>query len=390
MSVFQYKGRTEAGKRCRGYIIAETPKAARIELSERGIISETLDTAVFVGKFTKKSRASFYADAGMLLGQGFTIEEALTLLIEENQGIEAGILTALRDRIMGGEKLSAAIAALSGDIPGFEQAALETAEESGSQDKLLMRLAEFMERDREIRERVRSALVYPTAVLTLAFFLLILMIFVILPKAESMFPAGKGGDALAMAKAAPIVLGILFVSIAALVLSFSFMAARARRSKKDAKRYEQVLLRLPLVRKLMPLLWTSRFASTMGLLLRAGQTPQASIAPSGTATGSAIVSEMANDAAEKVRTGESLAKAISKIDPISHHLSAWIGVGEKAGALGDMLEKASERTAKEYEKILMRMLSMLEPALVAIVGLIVLFVALSVIRPMLDLTTSGV
>jgi general secretion pathway protein F len=74
--------------------------------------------------------------------------------------------------------------------------------------------------------------------------------------------------------------------------------------------------------------------------------------------------------------------------PIAPLLSAWMSVGEKTGALSEMMERASERLRSEYERLLHRALSFLEPALIAMVGIAVLAVALGVLRPMLDLTTA--
>ncbi len=391
MGLYKYKGKNFEGKTERGVTIAESLKSARTALSERGILIETIREATFDGKFTKPLRARFYDDAGMLLSQGFTIDEALSLLIDEYNGENAAILTSLRDKIQNGTPLSKAIAELSGHLPGFERAALKTAEETGSQDKLLTRLADFINADYAIQSRIRSALVYPAAVLVLAFSLLILMVFVILPKAEAIFPKnGNAANAIAVVKTAPVIMGAVMSLAVITVAVFVYMAVKARKNKEDAIRYEKLLIKLPLIKRLLPLLWASRFSSTMGLLIKSGLTPQSAITPAGSATGSEYLTLLAASASEQVTSGISLAKAISQIKPISSHLGAWIGVGEKGGALGDTLEKASARARSEYEKILTQTLSLLEPALVAFVGAIVLFVALSVIRPMLALTTNGI
>lgn len=391
MSVFSYSGRNANGRTLRGFLVAETPKAARASLQEQGILLATITPASLKGKFNLPLRTQFYADAGMLLSQGFTIEEALNLLVEENPGEAAGIFTALRDRILGGDSLADAVSSLTPSLPPFEAAALKTAEKTGAQDQMLRRLADFLEADRNTMSQIRSALVYPCAVLLLAFALLGLMVFVILPKAQALFPSTNvPSSTLALMKFAPASMAFIVFLFAAISCTFVCLASRAKKfGGQDAIRYENLLLKIPLLKRLLPLLWSSRFAGTMALLLNAGLTPQSSVSPSGAATGSQTIAQLADSAATDVQGGLPLGKAISFISPIAPHLSAWIGVGEKAGALSEMLEKASSRARTEYEKKLTHFLALLEPSLVAFVGAIVLFVALSVIRPMLDLTTRG-
>ena len=390
MSVYGYIGRDNTGRHKKGYIVAETPKAARIALQGQGILTESIKPASITNAFKTEARARFYGETGMLLSSGFTIEQALNLLIDEaKEGTEAPLLI-LKSRILSGENLSTAIAATVNHLPGFENAALITAEETGTQGQMLTKLAEFLESDKSIREKVKSALIYPCLVLILAFGLMALMTFVILPKAMAMFPAGAAPKSAALlATVAPVVMALSIISVVCTAVTVAILATQARKGGDAAIRYEKFLLKLPLVKRLLPLLWASRFAGTMGLLLKAGLNPQSAVSPSGSATGSELITKLSNSAADDVVNGLPLSKAISFITPIAPHLAAWIGVGEKAGTLGEMLSKASDRARAEYEKILTRALSLLEPTLIAAVGAIVLLLALAVIRPMLDLTTKG-
>lgn len=390
MSVYDYIGRDNAGRLKQGYIEAETPKAARIALQGQGIVTQSLKPASVAGSFNTDTRARFYGEVGMLLSSGFTIEQALNLLIDESKDNSAAPLLILKSRVLSGETLSSAIASIVNHLPGFEKAALIAAEETGTQGQMLTKLSEFLEADKSVKERVRSALIYPCLVLVLAFGLMALMTFVILPKALAMFPKGAAPkSATILATVAPAVMLITILVVLAIATTITILAMRARKGGKDAMLYERFLLKLPLANKLLPLLWASRFAGTMGLLLKAGLTPQSAVAPSGSATGSELITKLASSASEDVVNGIPLSKAISFITPIAPHLAAWIGVGEKAGSLGEMLSKASDRARAEYEKILTRALSLLEPTLIAAVGAIVLILALAVIRPMLDLTTKG-
>ena len=390
MSVFAYTGRDGEGRRRRGYVEAESAKAARARLRDMGVVAESLDEPSFRGRFTAPARARFYEGAGTLLQAGFGLGEALGLLASESAGDAAGALLSLRARVMDGLPLSQAVPALAPHLPGFERAALRTAEESGAQGEMLARLAAFLDADLAVRDRVRGALVYPCAVLVLALALLALMAFVVLPRAAALFPAGETpASARALIRLAPAALGSLLAIAGFAAAAFAALAARARAGGRAALRYERLLLSLPLARRLLPLLWASRFAGTMGLLVKAGLNPQSAVAAAGAATGSATVAAQAAAAEDDVRGGQSLSQALARLATLAPHLLAWVAVGEKAGALGETLSRASARCRDAYEKTLSRALALLEPTLVAAVGAVVLVVALAVIRPMLELTTGG-
>lgn len=390
MTIFHYSGKGHNGKAVKGYIEAETTKSARTILLEKGIVTESVKTVTFKGHFTKEARARLYSEVGMLLSSGFTLDEALSLLITERPPRDAAFLRVLKGRIMEGERLSGVVENLSGDLPGFEKAALIISEETGAQGKLLLRLADFIESERTIQGKIKAALTYPCAVLILALGLMATMVFFILPKAMQIFPGGTAPkSAVVLSYVAPIIISVILVFTGASLLFFSIMARGAKNNPAMAIRYEKILLSLPLLNRLLPLLWTSRFALTMGLLLESGLNPQTAVVPSGSSTGSEFVKQLTLSAGKDIKLGLPLSKAIAFVTPVAPHLAAWIGVGEKSGSLSKMLEKAGERARQEYEKILTHLLSLLEPALVAFVGGIVLFIALAVIKPMLDLTTKG-
>lgn len=389
MAVFRYSG-TDGGGRRDGYVEAGSPKEARRILEGQGIVAEDLETPSFGRTATAAWRARFYESLGMLVKSGFPMAGALRFLADDAAGAARGATLSVLDSILGGATLETAMTALSGGLPPFEKAALEIADRTGAQGEMLVRLSAFMESDRRVREKVRSALAYPAAVFCFALLLLGVVAFAILPRAAALFPGEEIPRSVKTLRiAAPVVLGAI-LAVAALAARFAArLSRRSRRGGADALRDERLLLALPVARRLVPQLWASRYAGTMALLLDAGLAPQAALAPAGSATGSALVAVASETAAEKVRGGASLAEAISLIAPLAPHLSAWIAVGEKTGALAELLRRASDRAADEYEKGLRRALSLLEPALVAAVGVLVLAVALSVLGPMLDLTIGG-
>lgn len=390
MSLFDYVGRDAAGHRRRGVVEADTPKSARIILDSQGILTEKLAPATGGRRLRLEGRARLYRELGTMLQAGFTLDRSLGMLLGEGQDDPRmrGALAGLRDLIRDGLPLSRAMTRLSPGLPAFERTALAAAEQAGMQGAMLVQLAGFLEAQAAVTGRLRDALLYPSAVMVLALTLLSLMMFVVLPKAASLF--SQFGDDLPASTRLVAVWGPRLMFLALLLLAGGVLTCWRlwRASRRDAAlagRVERLLLRLPALGAILPRLWSLRFAGTMSLLIEGGVTPQEALSVAGTATGSQWLSALMAEQAAQVRQGASLSSAVAALPPLAPHLAEWVRVGEAAGNLGEMLRQASDRSRQGYESRLTRLLGLLEPALILIVGLAVLLVAHTVLKPMLDL-----
>ena len=390
MSVYAYKGRDSRGRPAHGHVEAASAKEARAALNAKGILAEKVFRPSFDGVFDSAFRARFYEDVGMLLKSGFTIGDALAVLAEENVGETAGALLEVRSRVMDGETFSGAVASQVPHLPSFEGATLRTSEESGAQGDLLVKLAEFMNADRSVRDRMRTALFYPGVVIAMTTLLIVVLCTVVLPAGAAMFPKGEVPSLLVLLpRILPAVVGIVLAVAVVIATTLLFGSKSASRTGAAAARRDRLILSLPIVGRAMTLLWASRFSGTMALFLKAGFTPQSAIAPAGEATGSECISSLAAKAAKDVEDGLALSKAVASIGPLAPILTAWFGIGERTGSLDDAMAKAAQRTRGEYERLVLRAVGILEPALIGFAGLIVLLVALGVVKPILELTTKG-
>jgi general secretion pathway protein F len=396
VSVYAYTGRDASGRRQRGWIEAETPKSARIMLEGRGILTEHLTDARMPGHLGIDGRARVYRELGVLMRAGFTLERALGMLLDERQTDLRlrGFLAGLRDRIRDGLPLSRAMLVAATRLPPYERAALLAAEQTGLHGAMLEQLADFIEAQLAVTARLRAALLYPAAVLLLATALLSLMMFVVLPRATRIFVQFGDGLPAATERVAlwgPRLMLLLLLTTCGAVVAGVWLRQAARNDERLAMRAERGLLRLPIIRTILPRLWSLRFASTMSLLVQAGVPPQEALAVAGSATGSLWMTTLTLEQTSTVRQGGSLSSAIGSLPPLAPHLAEWVRVGESAGNLQEMLDQAAARCRQGYEIRLSRLLGLLEPALILAVGLAVLFIAYTVLKPMLDLarTVSG-
>ncbi len=393
MSLYRYRGRDSTGKRCRGVIEAKSPKEARLLLEGQGILTEQLGESKAKGDFGDLERSQLYRELGVMLTAGFTLEQALGMMGGgEGGGKSQALALALRQGIEEGDALSQALRRVVRNVPSFEQSTLLAAEESGMQGEMLVQLADFMEEQQRVYRKLKASMLYPLFVFALALGLLSLMMLVVLPRAARMF--GEFGDGvpgmvgLVTVWGPRVMVGMLLL-LGVVATAALLIWRRAGVDREVAIRCELILLRVRVARNIAVPLWGMRFARTMGLLMRAGSAPQELLEVAGRATGSEWIGVMSGEQAQKVREGESLSRAIGAIEPLAVGLEAWVRVGESSGALADMLEQAAGRYQNQYEESLGRVIGIMEPALIVGVGAVVLLVAYTVLKPMLELVRAA-
>ena len=390
MSVYSYEGSDASGVRARGFIEAPGVKEARTALVARGVTPYRLSPAASAARLPAAARADLYRELGALLVAGFPLERALGLLIDE-EGADlrrAGLLASLRDRVRGGASLSGALEAACPGLPDFEIATLDASGRTGAQGAALDRLAAHLDERRETDARLRAALSYPCFVFCAGLALASLMLFGVVPRAVALLErAGNGvpASAAAMASGGRTFLAALFALLGAGAAAAAFARWRGRRDAAFAARVERLVFLIPVFGRLRARLWSLRFAQTMGMMLQAGETAVAALPLAALSTGSAWIAGEGAAQADRVRNGASLSDAVRAIPPVAPFLAEWIRIGESSGDLQGMLAQAAKRCRMAYDRALARLLGIVEPALILLVGLLVLAVALSVLAPMLDL-----
>ena len=163
------------------------------------------------------------------------------------------------------------------------------------------------------------------------------------------------------------------------------MSERAAADESFRVGVDHRLFRLPLVGSGYLILVNLRFARTLSILIRGGVGITESMALAGRSTGSAWVARQVDQAAEAVRHGSSIADALRRVVPLSRFLPGWIQTGETSGSLDRMLDRAADRCQEQWTRFVARRLALLEPALILVIGAVVLTVAVAIILPVLAL-----
>jgi len=400
MHTFSYKGLDSSGAVRRGLIEAQDIKEAREKLAARGILPQQVSSSGSVALspwalhqtpvFKVQSRVAFYRELGVLLGAGLPLVSALEILMESPElGISASLLAGVRDRIREGSSLAAALGAAAPGIKAYERAILEVGEKSGNLEGMLERLAAFLEEQDHLREKIVSALIYPSIILVFALVVAVGLLGFVVPAAAAVITEQSRIPLPLLTRLMMLAGRILMFGLPPILLGMwlgrSWLARRMEADPALRVRLDQWRFRIPLVGRGYAIVVNLRCARTLAILLQGGVGLVDALALAGRSTGSVWVASLMEAQAESVRHGSNLADAIRRIPPLAGSLPSWIQAGEASGALEKLLDTAGNTYQHQWNRFVTRTLNWIEPVLILCIGLFVLLVTLSVLLPIISL-----
>ena len=410
MPVYAYKGVDAAGKAARGQLDAETSRAARTRLRRDGIFITDFEesSAEAVKRSTSGPRfninisfstfqrispldmALMTRQAATLIGAGIPLVESLAALTEqtEHPRLKAN-LGQIRDRVNEGASFADALAQ-SGAFPDLYVGMVRAGEESGALETVLERLADYLESQVRLRNKVSSILIYPLVMLGFAGFVIGVLVTVVLPQISELL--------VGLNKPLPfytrwIIDGAGFIRswwwALALLAAAAFALLRAAIATPRGRIvWDGLKLRLPVVGRTVRSIAISRFTRTLSTLLAGGLPIVRALETSKVVAGNVVLGRAIEQAQESITEGASLAhplKASGEFPPLVTHM---IEVGERSGELEAMLSKVSDTYEEQVETMVTRLTALLEPLLILIMVGIVVVIILATLVPLLDLTTS--
>ncbi len=397
MTTFEYKGYDAAGRPQSGLIEADDLKDARQRLAARGLLPEMLHAAggkvaaraIRAAPFGADVRTMVYRELAALLGSGVAMVPALDVILQAPELDRARIrLAAVRDRIREGLPLSAAMAAASAQVTAFEQAVIEVGERTGGMGEALDRLANFLEEQEQLREKLVTALLYPGLVASLAVIIGGLVLVLLLPMIQRLFTEAD----MALPLLTRVLLtggrGLGILLLVGAVGGAGWVAWFRRRLRADADlriRMDRRLFALPLAGRGWRDLASLRFVRVLGLLLERGVGLIESVPMAARASGSAWLADCARRETEQMGQGKPLVEVIRGIRPLHPSLAAWVQAGEAGGNLTGLLDSAAQRFQQSWDRLASRGMLVLETGLTLVLGLGVTLIALAILLPVLKM-----
>jgi type IV pilus assembly protein PilC len=401
-TTFAYKGRTAVGDLVEGTVQAEDHGGAVAQVRSLGhvpvMVAEQSSSMLRkelrlpIGRRVKaKERAAFVRQLATMVSAGLPIMRALAVLARETKkAVLAEVAEAVRQDVAAGASLSEAMARHPRHFDRLAVAMVRVGEAGGALDEVLDRLATTMERQAELRRRVRSAMAYPVAVAGMVVLILTAMVVFIVPMFEGMYAE------LDATLPAPtrVLLGIVgqlrrwwFLEIPSLVLGV-FLLRRWRRSPAGRAQWDALSLRIPLFGPLIHKSAIARFARTLASLLRAGVPVLTGLEIAAEASANQVVIEAAGRASDELRGGVSLATALRAEAVVPTLLGEMVAVGEETGAVDVLVEKAADAYEADVAATVDGLTSLLEPLLVAVIGAVVGTMLICLYLPMFNIAQS--
>ncbi|MGC0153857.1 type II secretion system inner membrane protein GspF [Chromobacterium vaccinii] len=398
MAAFKYTAYDGAGKEQNGLLEADSVRAARAQLRERGLLPVAVDgvnaktggagSNVLRRGLPRAELVMITEQLSTLLNAGLTLEKALTAVTEQSENARSRtVLAALRSDILEGKGFAQALSSAPGVFSPLYRSLVQAGEQSGHLDMVMSRLAEYLDKRQNTQQKVTLALAYP-AVVTLVAILVVggLMSYVV-PQVVSVFAQTK--QTLPFLTRALVACSdflrqwgvVLLISIAAAVV----LIIRALRAPALKRRFHARVLKLPVFGRLFRALNTARMASTMSILVGSGVPLLTALE---TARGLMTMLPMQDavaDAMAKVREGVSLSRALNatrQFPPVLIHL---ISSGEASGTLSHMLDRAAQQQEQEVERKLATFTTLMEPLLILVMGGMVLLIVLAIMMPIIDM-----
>ncbi|HYK52642.1 MAG TPA: type II secretion system F family protein [Candidatus Eremiobacteraceae bacterium] len=400
MPSFAYQAKDAAGKTVNGVIEAENERVLRAKLREMnyyvtGITQKNAgvmnaDIGAVFSKFkgvSEQALVVFARQFATMINAGLAMVRCLDVLGVQTEDAQLKpIIVAVRREVEGGSTLAAALGKFPKVFSPLFTNMVRAGELGGILDDVLNRLAGFLEKDFNLKKKVKSAMTYPTVILVMAVGIVIFLVTFILPTFVSMF------QQMDMKLPLPTKILILFTvsarnpyilfpTIAVLIVGF-ILFQRYTSTPVGRRQFDAFKLKLPVFGMLIRKVAISRFCRTLGTLLQSGVPIMQALEIVGKASGNEVVAETVGKVRDSVREGESIAVPLQLSGMFPPLVTQMVSVGEETGNLDGMLSKIADFYDTEVDYMLASLTSLLEPMMILGMGFVVGFIVISVFLPL--------
>lgn len=400
MATFTYEAIDAVGRQVKSSIEAETEQQVLTKLREQrfSILSvQERKSSLFsknttVGGPKLVSVVVFSRQFATMIDAGIPVTKCLDILESQTKDVPLkNAINMIRKDVKGGSNLADAIGKHPTCFSRLYVNMIRAAEIGGILDNILDRLATFLEKEMEIKQKIQGAMIYPMIVLIMAFAVIFALFAFVLPTFKSIF-ADIGVELPMTTKVMFIIsdwivhVGWFALPLIAVVTFFGFK--QYYKTPEGRMQLDMVKLRFPVIGELVLKMAVSRFARTFGVLIAAGVPMMRAMEIIGETAGNAVLTKAINDARSAVRDGQRISTPLAASGLFPQMVTHMIDIGEETGRLTEMLTKVSDFYDKEVDAQVKGLTSIIEPILIVFMGVIVGFIAISIMGPMFKLVSS--
>ena len=393
MAVYTFKGTDAQGKKISGERTAESKAQVQHLLRRERITAKAVKEKgkeftlpkLGSGKVAVKDIAIFFRQFSVMIDAGLPLVQCLEILAgnQENVAFQK-CLNAVRTTVEGGATLANAMRNHPKIFDDLTTNMIEAGEAGGILDVILQRLATYLEKIVKLKSAVKSALIYPVSVLSIATLIMGALLKFVVPIFANMFSSMS----VALPLPTQIVIGlshfvgrfwwVFFVAIIALVVGIK----QVRKDPRGRYALDKFLLNFPVLGSVLRKIAVARFTRTLGTLITSGVPILEGLAITARTSGNAVLEEALMKVRKSVEEGRTIVDPLRESGVFPNMVTQMIGVGEATGAMDSMLQKIADFYEEEVDAATRDMLAMLEPAIIGLLGISIGGIVISLYMPL--------
>jgi type IV pilus assembly protein PilC len=396
MPVFTFSGKDAAGQKITGERTSVNKQTLASQLRKERITPGSIrekgkefSLPTFgSGKVKTKDIAIFFRQFSVMIDAGLPLVQCLEILAanQENPTFQK-TLTGVRTTVEGGATLANAMRQFPNVFDDLSTNMIEAGETGGILDIILQRLATYVEKAVRLRAAVKSALIYPVSVISIAVLIVGALLKWVVPIFANLF-AGLG---VALPLPTRIVMGLSafvghfwwFFIVGAVVLVFG--VKQIRKHPKGKYAFDKMLLKLPIMGTLLRKIAVARFTRTLGTLITSGVPILEGLAITARTSGNAVLEEALMKVRKAIEEGRTIVDPLKESGVFPNMVTQMIGVGEATGAMDAMLQKIADFYEDEVDAATKDLLALLEPAIIGLLGVTVGGIVISLYMPLFSM-----
>lgn len=400
MGAYRYVAVDAAGAEHKGVLEGDTPRHVRQLLRERELLP--VEVAAVERQDSSSRRRVGVIGRGIgtldlalvtrqlatLIRAGLPLDEALLAVSEQTDKPRVKhVILGVRAKVLEGHALADGLEDFPQAFPNVYRATVSAGEQAGRLDAVLERLADYTESRHGLRQKISHALIYPIVLTTFSVGIVIFMLIYIVPKVVGVFETT--GQTLPVLTRGLIALSEFlqdwWLALAVAVVAAGLIFRRALRSENARRHLHRWMLKAPVIGRVTLGLNTARFTRTLSILISSGVPTLEALRIGGSVVGNLPLREAVEEAAVHVREGAPIGRSLARsklFPPMCIHL---ISSGEASGELDSMLERTALHQESEMDGLIGAMMGILQPALIVLMGALVLAIVMAILLPIFQI-----
>lgn len=387
MRAYRYVAVDINGKQIKDVMNVESPEHLMAEIKGKSLYcvsyEEIPEMETKTGKLKLKSLVVFCRQLGTMLTAGIPVTQALDMIQSKADSKKAKkVFANVYEEVQKGNSLSHAMQLQEGLFPSLLVNMVMAGEAGGTLDISVARMADHFDKEHKLNNKVKGAMTYPIILLVVALLVVLILVTFVLPTITQMF------DENTMPWTTKILLAFSgFVIhqwwvIVLFVIGTVMLIRYLLRMPSFRLWFDKLILFMPIIGKLNQTIYSARCARTFASLYLSGVPALDMLMITGKVLNNKYLEKMFEDVIAGVSRGEFISTAIAQTMAFDPMLSSMIFIGEEAGALGDILSKTADYFDNESDAAIARMVALMEPAMIVVLGVIVAFIVVSIMQPM--------